>query len=134
MQPLEDYTWSDFQSQLDFFVKAPVLLTQATLGAMKQAGHGRIILIGSEVTDLGNANFSAYVAAKAAMVGLTRAWATEFGPWQITVNLVAPGWIPVERHAGTPEESLQSYARGSAAAASGSAGRHRRRGRVPGLG
>jgi 3-oxoacyl-[acyl-carrier protein] reductase len=112
MQPLEDYAWRDFQDQLDFFVKAPVLLTQATLAGMKRTRWGRIILIGSEVVDLGNANFSAYVAAKAAMVGLARAWATEFGPWQITVNLVAPGWIPVERHAGTPHEALAAYAAG----------------------
>jgi len=112
MKPLEDYAWGDFQDQLDFFVKAPVLLTQATLAAQKHARWGRIILIGSEVVDLGNANFSAYVAAKGALLGLTRAWATELGPWQITVNLVAPGWIPVERHAGTPQESLDGYARG----------------------
>ena len=110
MKPLEHYTWADFQDQLDFFVKAPVLLTQATLAAQKRAGWGRIILIGSEVADLGNANFSAYVAAKSAMVGLTRAWASEFGPWQITVNLVAPGWIPVARHAGTPQAALDHYA------------------------
>jgi 3-oxoacyl-[acyl-carrier protein] reductase len=110
MKPLEDYVWSDFQDQLDFFVKAPVLLTQAVLPRLKQARRGRIILIGSEVVDLGNARFSAYVAAKAAMVGLARSWAAEFGPWQITVNLVAPGWIPVERHAGTPREALAAYA------------------------
>ncbi|HVU22921.1 MAG TPA: SDR family oxidoreductase [Opitutus sp.] len=109
MKPIENYAWCDFQDQLDFFVKAPVLLTQAMLAAMKQARWGRIILIGSEVIDLGNANFSAYVAAKAAMVGLARAWATEFGPSQITVNLVAPGWIPVERHAGTPPAALAAY-------------------------
>lgn len=112
MKSLEDYAWGDFQDQLDFFVKAPVLLTQATLPGLKQAHWGRIILIGSEVADLGNANFSAYVAAKAAMVGLARAWATEFGPWQITVNLVAPGWIPVERHAGTSPAALAAYAAG----------------------
>jgi len=111
MRPLEAYAWSDFQDQLDFFVKAPVLLTQATVAAQKQARWGRIILVGSEVADLGNAHFSAYVAAKAAMVGLARAWATELGPWQITVNLVAPGWIPVERHAGTPPAALDQYAR-----------------------
>lgn len=110
MKPIERYTWADFQDQLDFFVKAPVLLTQATLPALKLAGWGRIILVGSEVVDLGNADFSAYVAAKASMVGLTRAWATEFGPWQITVNLVAPGWIPVGRHASTPQAALDSYA------------------------
>jgi len=91
-------------------VKAPVILTQATLAAMKAARSGRIILIGSEVVDLGNKNFSAYVAAKGAMVGLTRAWANEFGPWGITVNLVAPGWIPVERHAVASAADLAEYA------------------------
>jgi 3-oxoacyl-[acyl-carrier protein] reductase len=110
MKPLEAYAWKDFQDQLDFFVKAPVLLTQATVAVHKQARWGRIILIGSEVVDLGNSSFSAYVAAKAAMVGLTRAWATEFGPLQITVNLVAPGWIPVERHADTSPDALTAYA------------------------
>jgi 3-oxoacyl-[acyl-carrier protein] reductase len=110
MKPLENYTWTDFQDQLDFFVKAPVLLTQATIAAMRRARWGRIILIGSEVFDLGNADFSAYVAAKGAMVGLTRAWAREFGPAQVTVNLVAPGWIPVERHAGSPAAALSTYA------------------------
>ena len=110
MKPVEDYTWQDFQDQLDFFVKAPLLLTQAVLAEMKKARWGRIVNIGSEVVELGNADFSAYVAAKGAMLGLTRAWATELGPWQITVNLVAPGWIPVERHAGTAQSALDGYA------------------------
>ena len=110
MKPVEAYTWGDFQDQLDFFVKAPVLLTQAILPDMKNARWGRIIHIGSEVVELGNADFSAYVAAKGAMLGLTRAWASELGPWGITVNNVAPGWIPVERHAGTPQSALDAYA------------------------
>lgn len=112
MKPLEEYAWSDFQDQLDFFVKAPVLLMQAILPHMKGQRWGRVIHIGSEVFDLGNTNFSAYVAAKGAMVGLTRSWAREFGPQQITVNLVAPGWIPVERHEGTPDADFESYRAG----------------------
>lgn len=112
VKPVEGYTWADYAFQLDYFVKAPVLLTQATLAEMKNRRRGRIIHIGSEVVDLGVANYSAYVAAKAAMVGLTRSWASEFGPWQITVNLVSPGWIPVERHADVGAEALQGYAAG----------------------
>jgi 3-oxoacyl-[acyl-carrier protein] reductase len=112
MRPVEEYSWDEYQDQLDYFVKAPVLVTQATLAPMKKARAGRIILIGSDVVDLGNANFSAYVAAKGAMVGLARAWATEFGPWGITVNLVAPGWIPVERHAEALPEERAAYAAG----------------------
>ncbi len=110
MKPLEAYTWQDFQDQLDFFVKAPLLLAQALVPEMKKNRWGRILNIGSEVVELGNADFSAYVAAKGAMLGLTRAWATELGPWDITVNLVSPGWIPVERHADIPKSSIDGYA------------------------
>src|SRR5262249_60986709 len=42
--------------------------------------------------------------------GLTRSWARELAPWQITVNLVAPGWIPTERHAHDPQEAKDAYA------------------------
>ena len=97
-QPLADYSWQDFQDQLDFFLRAPLLLMQETLPAMKRARWGRVIHIGSEVAELGNANFSAYASAKAAMLGLTRSWANELGRDGITVNLIAPGWIPVEKH------------------------------------
>jgi len=109
MKPFEEYSWQDFQDQLDFCVKAPVQLTQMILPFMKDAGWGRIINIGSEVVNLGNSNFSAYVAAKAAMLGLTRSWAREFGPSAITVNCIEPGWIPVERHDNVPEDLLRSY-------------------------
>ena len=71
---------------------------QETLPAMKRAKWGRVIHIGSEVAELGNANFSSYASAKAAMLGLTRSWANELGADGITVNLIASGWIPVERH------------------------------------
>ena len=41
--------------------------------------------------------------------GWSRAMAGELAPWQITVNMVAPGWIPVERHANDPEEMKEGY-------------------------
>jgi 3-oxoacyl-[acyl-carrier protein] reductase len=49
------------------------------------------------------------VAAKGAQTGWTRAMAGELAPWGITVNAVAPGWIPVERHADDPEEMKEGY-------------------------
>lgn len=106
-RPLEAYTWQDFQDQFDFFLKAPLLLMQATLPTMRRARWGRVIHIGSEIAELGNANFSTYASAKAAMTGLTRAWASEFGGDGITVNLVASGWIPVERH--TDLSGMEAY-------------------------
>ena len=67
---------------------------------MRAVGGGRIILIGSDLADSAVARMSAYVAAKNAQVGLTKVWAKELGPDNITVNMVQPGWIPVERHEG----------------------------------
>ncbi|WP_203991297.1 SDR family oxidoreductase [Sphaerisporangium rufum] len=100
MMPVEKQTWQDHLDQLRFFVKAPLLLLHAALPDLRAAGGGRVINIGSEVADLGNAEFGHYVSAKAAMHGLTRSWARELGPHGITVNTVEPGWIPVERHEG----------------------------------
>ncbi len=111
-RPLEDYDWDFFQSMLDFFVKSPVLLTKAVLPHMKQQRWGRIVHITSEVFAQGTAPFSAYVAAKGGQVGFARSTARELAPFGITVNSVAPGWIPVERHADDPQEAKDGYVAG----------------------
>jgi 3-oxoacyl-[acyl-carrier protein] reductase len=107
--PMTDLTWQDHLDQLEFFVKSPTLLVQAVLPDMRAAGGGRVIQIGSDIFERGLPRMSAYIAAKGAQLGLTRSWARELGPEGITVNLVAPGWIPVERHADVAEDDLASY-------------------------
>ncbi len=107
---LEELTWQDCLDQLEFFVKSPILLTQAVLPGMKARRWGRIIQIGSEVFERGIPQFSHYVQAKGAQLGLTRSWANELAEWGITVNLVAPGWIPTERHSDDPQEMKDAYA------------------------
>lgn len=107
--PIEQYDWAFYQSMLDFFVKSPFLLTRAVLPHMKQQKWGRIVNIGSEVFRRGVGNFSAYVAAKGAQAGWTRSMATELAPFGITVNIVSPGWIPVERHANDPQAEKDAY-------------------------
>lgn len=106
---IEEYDWAFYQSMLDFFVKSPYLLARAVLPHMKAARWGRIVNIGSEVFERGVPNFSAYVAAKGAQNGWTRSMASELAPWNITVNIVAPGWIPVERHEQDPQELKDAY-------------------------
>ena len=108
--PIEKLIWQDCLDQLEFFVKRPVLLSAALVPNMKAKGHGRIIQIGSEVFEKGVPEFSNYVSAKGAQLGLTRSWAMELAPHGITVNLVAPGWIPTERHASDPQQAKDDYA------------------------
>jgi NAD(P)-dependent dehydrogenase (short-subunit alcohol dehydrogenase family) len=107
---IEDLTWRGCLDQLEFFVKSPLLLVKAVVGPMKERRHGRIINLGSEVFERGVPEFSNYVSAKGAQLGLTRSWALELAPWGITVNQVSPGWIPTERHAGDPQEMKDAYA------------------------
>jgi 3-oxoacyl-[acyl-carrier protein] reductase len=107
---LEDLTWRTHLDQLEFFVKSPTLLTQAVLPGMKTLSAGRIINIGSDMPDRALPGWSAYSAAKAALHALTRTWAQELQTSNITVNLVAPGWIPVERHADATPDELAAYA------------------------
>ncbi|MHC5003295.1 MAG: SDR family NAD(P)-dependent oxidoreductase, partial [Planctomycetota bacterium] len=108
-KPIEAYEWDFYQSMLDFFIKSPYLIARATLPHMKQQRWGRIINIGSEVFQRGVGNFSAYVAAKGGQNGWTRSMATELAPHGITVNMVSPGWIPVERHENDPQEMKDAY-------------------------
>jgi len=109
IKPIEEYDWAFHQSMLDFFVKSPFLLTRAVLPGMKERRYGRIINIGSEVYDRGVPNFSPYVAAKGAQRGWTRSMSQELAPFGITVNMISPGWIPVERHENDPVERKEGY-------------------------
>jgi len=58
---------------------------------------------------LGVAPFSAYVAAKGGQTGWSRSMSRELAPFGITVNMIAPGWIPVERHAADPQAEKDAY-------------------------
>ena len=108
-KPIEEYDWALYQQMIDFFIKSPFLLTQATLSSMKENKWGRIINIGSEVYQTAVPNFSAYVAAKGGQIGWTRSMATELAPHGITVNVVNPGWIPVERHEKDSQKMKDDY-------------------------
>lgn len=110
--PLEQYGWDFYQSMVDYFVKSPVLLTQQCLAHMKRQQWGRIVQITSEVVALASAPFSAYVAAKGGQTSLALSMARELAGSGITVNMVAPGWIPVERHADCDPRDLEAYRTG----------------------
>jgi 3-oxoacyl-[acyl-carrier protein] reductase len=78
-------------------------LAKAVLRGMMKARHGRIIQIGSVVGSSGNPGQVNYAAAKAALLGFTKALAQEVGSRNITVNCVAPGFVDTDMTRGLPE-------------------------------
>ncbi len=107
--PLDEVPWEEHLAQLEFFVKSPVLLGRAVLPGMRAKRSGRIVQVDSEVADRPPPGRSAYATAKSAQIGLTRSWARELAPLGITVNTVAPGFVPVERHADVVDGVRRAY-------------------------
>jgi 3-oxoacyl-[acyl-carrier protein] reductase len=106
---LAEVAWDDYLAELSYFVKSPVLLMRAVLGGMRARRYGRIVHIDSEVALRPPPGRSTYSTAKAAQVGLAYSWAHELAPDGITVNAVAPGFVPVERHADLAPEVFEAY-------------------------
>lgn len=82
-------------------------LSRAVIKAMMKARSGRIINIASVVGFMGNPGQTNYVAAKAGMVGFTKALAREVGSRNITVNCVAPGFIETDMTKGLSEDQVK---------------------------
>jgi 3-oxoacyl-[acyl-carrier protein] reductase len=71
---------------------------------MMKADAGRIISIGSVIGAMGNAGQANYAAAKAGVIGFSKALAREVGSRAITVNVIAPGFIQTDMTRGLPDE------------------------------
>jgi 3-oxoacyl-[acyl-carrier protein] reductase len=88
-----DITPADFDRMFAVHVRGSFFCTQAVLPAMKERRSGKIINISSIWGMSGAPVAPHYCAAKAALLGLTKAWAKELAPWNIHVNAVAPGGV-----------------------------------------
>jgi 3-oxoacyl-[acyl-carrier protein] reductase len=84
---------ADWEKVLNVDLAAPFRLSRAALKFMLRRRAGRIINIGSVVGSTGNAGQANYAAAKAGLIGLTKALAQEVASRGITVNLIAPGFV-----------------------------------------
>ncbi|MBB2972934.1 SDR family oxidoreductase [Mesorhizobium sp. RMAD-H1] len=95
-KPFEEYSLEEMQVVQRVNVDAGIVCVQVGLPHMRERGWGRIINIASVTFYGGWANLSPYVQSKGALVGLTRAWAREFGAYGITVNAISPGAFPTD--------------------------------------
>ncbi len=96
----------DWQSVIDTDLTSVFRLSRAVIKSMMKARAGRIISIGSVVGAMGNPGQVNYVAAKAGVVGFTKALAREVGSRNITVNCVAPGFIETDMTKGLAPEQV----------------------------
>jgi 3-oxoacyl-[acyl-carrier protein] reductase len=104
---LEELTDEDFQQTLDVNLRGAMVCARAAVPHMLREGRGRILSAASSSTRLGTSGLTAYAAAKAGIVGMTRTWARELGPRGITANAVAPGLIEGETLRTVPAEELE---------------------------
>lgn len=95
-KPFEQFTIEEHQAVQRVNVDAGIVAVQVALPNMRAKQWGRIINVSSVTFYGGWALLSPYVASKAALVGLTRAWAREFGECGVTVNAIAPGAFPTD--------------------------------------
>lgn len=102
---------ADWDAVLNVNLRGAFLCTRAVLRPMLRARWGRIINITSVVAVAGNAGQANYVAAKAGLIGLTKAVAKEIATRNITVNAVAPGFIETDMTAGLGEMLRQEVLR-----------------------
>lgn len=94
---LADATLQDYADAYDFGCKAVINTVNGARAVFAAQGGGRVINIVTELWNMAPANWSVYMAGKGAMVGLSRSMACELGPDNITVNMVAPGWMVDEK-------------------------------------
>jgi 3-oxoacyl-[acyl-carrier protein] reductase len=104
---LEEVRPKEWQSIFDVNVSGAFYFAQAVAPGMKAARSGRIVNISSGAgLGISLTGIQAYASAKAAQIGLTRQLAHELGPWGITVNNIAPGFV---RSNAATERQWESY-------------------------
>ena len=93
-RPLEEISLGDWQAIFDVNLTGAFLMARAFAPGMKRTGRGRIVNISSGAgLGISLTGIQAYASAKAGQIGLTRQLAHELGPFGITVNNVAPGFV-----------------------------------------
>jgi 3-oxoacyl-[acyl-carrier protein] reductase len=108
-KPFEDYTEQEFDRIINVHLKGMFFMAQAVYPAMIARGQGCIINVASQRGLKGAVNSAPYSAAKAAIIGFTRALAWEATPRGVRVNAIAPGPIDTDLTATMAPEDRQAF-------------------------
>lgn len=110
----ESIGWSRFSAQFEGSVRGALNTIQAAVPAMRAAGSGRIVNIGTNLFQNPVVPYHDYTAAKAALLSLTRTLAADLGPYGITVNMLSGGLLrTTDASAATPEAVFDLIAAGT---------------------
>ena len=105
-------TQDEWQSVIDVNLTGVFNCTKAIVPFMVEQKYGKIICTSSIVGITGNFGQTNYVATKAAIIGMVKTWAKEFGKYNITANAVAPGFVKTDMTDIMPEEIRNSIVAG----------------------
>ncbi|MDB5125083.1 MAG: short-chain dehydrogenase [Mucilaginibacter sp.] len=103
--------WGDtdrWQTIIDTNLTGTYNFVNTFLPKLNNAGEKHILITSSVLARLGVANYSAYCASKAGLLGLMRSWAVQFAPQNILVNAICPGWVDTDM----AQQGLQGIADG----------------------
>ena len=110
----DEISWERFTGQLEGNVRGAVNTTQAALPGFGEVGSGRIINIGTNLFQNPVVPYHDYTASKAALLSLTRTFAHDLGPKNITVNMLSGGLLrTTDASAATPDEVFDFIAAGT---------------------
>jgi|SRR5579859_598928 len=103
-----EWRWADFHSYLETYVHAAFRLTQLAVPGMQARRFGRIVnILSSSALGVPPPRLAAYVTAKSALAGLSRAMAVELGPLGITVNMIAPSLLITDQTVALGDRARQ---------------------------
>jgi galactose dehydrogenase len=109
--PIEGFPVEDWDAMQAVNLRPHFFTAQAVIPGMRAAGGGSIVNFSSISYMMGNGGYSAYVAAKAGITGLTRGLARDLGPDNIRVNALMPGWVltPKQMDQWATPEALRAH-------------------------
>lgn len=101
----ENLRWQDFEDHLRMTIRGSFSIIRDVVPMMAEQGYGKIIQIGSQAVETPTADWLPYITAKSALIGFSRALATELAPKGIMVNIVSPGMTDTDLLADIPERA-----------------------------